>query len=250
MICTFIPRKDTFPAVKKMYCTCSLCITEHSSVTFVGQQGYLWSCWWDCLTMSQRRRLSDADRGRAMAWLQEGVPIREVARRLAVTHSVIQRLRDRFINTGTVEEVRRSGRPRITNVQQDRYVLLMALRDRTATANAIRAQLRATSNVTVSDQTIRNRLHEANLHSRRPAVRPRLTQVHRAARLAWSRRHLAWTRQQWSMVLFTDESRFTMSFTDGRIHVWRRPRERFQDATVREHDRYGGGSIMVALALA
>src|ERR1700729_1374980 len=243
MICTFFTRKETFPEVKQMCCTCSLCITEHNSkftfVTFVGDLGYFFSCWWDCLTMPQRRRLSIRDKWCAIVWFEEGVPIREIARRLAVNQSVIQRLRDRFINTGTVEEARRPGRPRITNVQQDRYVVLMALRDRTATANAMRIQLRATTNVNLSDQTIRNRLHEANLHSRRPAVRPRLTVVHRAARLAWSRRHLAWTRQQWSRVLFTDESRFTMSFNDGRIHVWRRPTERFQDATVREHDRYG-----------
>ena len=29
------------------------------------------------------------------------------------------------------------------------------------------------------------------------------------------------------------------------MNVWRRPGERFADATVREHDRYGGGSVMM-----
>ena len=195
--------------------------------------------------MPPRRRLSDADRGRALGWLQEGVALREVGNRLGVTHSVIQRLRDRFNNTGSVQEPRRSGRPRLTTRRQDHFVVLSSLRSRTATANTLRGQLRAASNITVSDQTIRNRLHEANLRSRRPAVRPPLTPAHRAARLAWARRHLAWTRQQWSRVLFTDESRFTMSFNDGRIRVWRRPGERFNDAVVREHDHFGGGSVMM-----
>ena len=36
-----------------------------------------------------------------------------------------------------------------------------------------------------------------------------------------------------------------MSFNDGRIRVWRRPGERFHDDRVQEHDRYGGGSVMV-----
>ena len=195
--------------------------------------------------MTPRRRLSDADRGRALGWLQEGVALREVGNRLGVTHSVIQRLRDRFNNTGSVQEPRRSGRPRLTTRRQDHFVVLSSLRSRTATANTLRGQLRAASNITVSDQTIRNRLHEANLRSRRPAVRPPLTPAHRAARLAWARRHLAWTRQQWSRVLFTDESRFTMSFNDGRIRVWRRPGERFNDAVVCEHDHFGGGSVMM-----
>lgn len=195
--------------------------------------------------MPPRRRMSDAARGMAIAWLEEGVRLREVARRLAVAHSVIQTLRDRYSETGSVTERRRSGRPRSTTRQQDRFVVLSALRQRTATANALRTQLRAASNVTVSDQTIRNRLREANLRSRRPAVRPVLTRAHRAARLAWARRHLPWTRQQWARVLFTDESRFARSFHDGRTRVWRRQGERYHDVNVMTHDHFGGGSLLV-----
>nr|KAG5698220.1 hypothetical protein BaRGS_024027 [Batillaria attramentaria] len=54
-----------------------------------------------------------------------------------------------------------------------------------------------------------------------------------------------WNRHQWGMVLFPDESRFTLSHFDGRKRVWRRPGERFIDACVQEHDRYGGVSVMV-----
>lgn len=195
--------------------------------------------------MPPRRRLSDAERGMAIAWLQEGVAVREVGRRLRVTHSVIQRLRDRFNTTGRVQEPHRPGRPRLTTRRQDRFVTLAALRNRTATANTLRGQLRAASNVLVSDQTIRNRLREVNMRSRRRAVCPPLTRPQRHARLAWARRHLAWTRQQWSRVLFSDESRYTISFNDGRLRVWRRVGERFIDATVLQHNRHGGGSVMV-----
>ena len=89
------------------------------------------------------------------------------------------------------------------------------------------------------------RLREQGLRSRRLAVQICLAAAHRRRRLAWCRAHVKWTRAQWSQVLFTDESRFTLSFHDGRNRVWRRTGERHQDATIVEHDRYGGGSIMV-----
>jgi len=54
-----------------------------------------------------------------------------------------------------------------------------------------------------------------------------------------------WTARQWSTVCFSDESRFNLRFNDGRIIVCRRPGERYTDATIREHDRFGGGSVMV-----
>lgn len=46
-------------------------------------------------------------------------------------------------------------------------------------------------------------------------------------------------------ILFTDESRFCLDFHDGRRRVWRARGERFADPCVREHDRFGGGSVMV-----
>lgn len=219
--------------------------SEHMSPTFRKERAMGMFVTFTILAMAQRRRLTNVDRWRAMAWLQDDVGLREVARRLGVAHSVIQTVRDRYNATGSVAEQRRSGRPRCTTRRQDRFVVALALRQRTITASAIRTQLRAATNVIVSDQTIRNRLRDADLHARRPVIRPVLAPAHRAARLAWARRHVTWTRHQWSRVLFTDESRFTRSFTDGRNRVWRRPRERYHDANVLEHDRYGGGSVMV-----
>lgn len=166
-------------------------MSEHSSASFERLVG-IYACLCDTFaTMPQRQRLSHVDQRRAIAWLQEGVGVREVGRRLAVSHSVIQTLRDRYNQTGSVAERRRPGRPRATTRQQDRFVVLSALRQRTATANTLMRHLRAASNVTISDQTVRNRLREANLRSRRPAVRSVLTPAHRAAPLAWARRHLA-----------------------------------------------------------
>ena len=64
-------------------------------------------------------------------------------------------------------------------------------------------------------------------------------------RLAWARDHVTWTQNDWAPVLFTDESRFCVDFTDRRARVWRMPNERFAPVCVAEHDQFGGGSVMV-----
>ena len=64
-------------------------------------------------------------------------------------------------------------------------------------------------------------------------------------RLAWARDHVTWTQNDWAPVLFTVESRFCVGFTDRRARVWRMPNERFAPVCVAEHDRFGGGSVMV-----
>lgn len=169
-----------------------------------------------------------------------------VARWLAITHSVIQRLRDCFANTGSPSESRQPGRPWATTRQQEWFVVLTLLKNRTATASAFRMQsLQAGKNVHVSDQMICNRLQAGNLRSTWPAVRPCLTQAYRALDLALAQRHLVWIRRQWSRVLFTDKSSFTLSFSDGRTCVWRPTGKHFYDAMVREHNCYGSRSFMM-----
>ena len=64
-------------------------------------------------------------------------------------------------------------------------------------------------------------------------------------RLAWARDHVTWTQNDWAPVLFTDESRFCVDFTDRLARVWRMPNEHFAPVCVAEHDRFGGGSVMV-----
>ena len=97
----------------------------------------------------------------------------------------------------------------------------------------------------MSVQTVRNRLHSAGLRARRPYVGVPLSQRHRQARLAWTRQHRRWTNQQWATVLFTDESRFLLDMLDRRRRLWRRIGERYANCAIVEHDRYGGGSLMV-----
>lgn len=195
--------------------------------------------------MPPRRKLGDFDRTRAIAWMQDGVAAREVARRLAVSHSVIIRLRQRHQATGSVQERPRAGRPKKTTQREDRYIRIQALQRRTTTANTIRHHLRGATNTAVSSQTVRRRLHAANIRARRPVKKPKLTAGHRASRLAWCRAHEPWTRAQWGQVLFTDESRFMISPKDGRVRVWRRPGEQLMNNTLMEVTPFGGGSVMV-----
>lgn len=102
-----------------------------------------------------------------------------------------------------------------------------------------------TTGTLVSDQTIRNRLHEDQQHSRRPVTCTKLTGTHRANRLRFARQHLEWGMEEWRNVLFTDECKVKFSSDDRRTRVWRISGERFSDPCIHERDRYGGPNVMV-----
>ena len=94
----------------------------------------------------------------------------------------------------------------------------------------------------ISKQKVRNNPHEFGLIARRPAIRVPLTRQHVHDRLDFARTHVI---GEWAPVLFTDESRFCLDFTDRRQLVWRMSKERFDELNVAEHDHYGNGLVMV-----
>jgi hypothetical protein len=82
-----------------------------------------------------------------------------------VSQSVISRLWNRFQHTGNVAERPRSGHPRKMTVCQDRYLSNMAKQQRFQSAVRLNSDFRTATGVRVSSQTVRNRLHTANLRA-------------------------------------------------------------------------------------
>ena len=97
-----------------------------------------------------RRKLSILDRGRALARLNDGVSMREVARRMQVSHSDIQRLQERFRATGSATDQPRFGRPCCSSRQDDRLLRISTLRDQSITPITLRCQLMNAASVNVS----------------------------------------------------------------------------------------------------
>ncbi|GFV29694.1 transposable element Tcb2 transposase [Trichonephila clavipes] len=70
-------------------------------------------------------------------------------------------------------------------------------------------------------------------------------QQHRTAHLQWCREHHNWTEQDWACVLFSEESRFSLSSDCRRQLIWRESGTAYRPENIQEKDRYPTCSIMV-----
>ena len=196
-----------------------------------------------CLSLLREMvRLSQLDRGRAIALILQGRSQRDVAQQFGVHESTISRLVQRLRATGRLTDRPRSGRPRVTTQRQDRRVRLIHLRNRLRTATETAREVIGTHGRRVCPRTVRNRLREFDLRPRRPYAQATSTPHAMAGAHAPNRFRLA----DWRRVMFRDESRFSLQQSDRRQRVYRRLGERYSDACVLEVDRFGGGgSVMV-----
>ncbi|GFX17896.1 transposable element Tcb2 transposase [Trichonephila clavipes] len=72
-----------------------------------------------------------------------------------------------------------------------------------------------------------------------------LTTAHRRRRSQWCREHRNWRDNEWGRVLFTDESRFSLSSDSHRILIWRERGSRNHPSNNIERDKYGGRGVLV-----
>lgn len=189
--------------------------------------------------------LTSEEIAQALALIQDGRSQRYAARALNIAESTLRDAIRRHRETGLLTRRPGSGRPRATTRRDDRFVQLYSLRNRAASAVATTQRLRAVRGVDVSAETVRRRLREYGLAAYRPAQGPLLTAQHKRERLQFAQDHLNWTVEDWSNVLFTDESRFALFMSDGRQMIYRRRGERYAPSNFAQNVQFGGGSIMV-----
>ncbi|GFV32582.1 transposable element Tcb1 transposase [Trichonephila clavipes] len=180
--------------------------------------------------------------GRIIGKMEEG---RSVTAEFGIAHSIVSRLWRQFQTTGTAIRGFSSGRLRGMTPADDRYVVLQARRNRRQTAGEIARQTTQATGRPISRFTVARGLHGGVLFARRPVRCVPLTPVHRRRRFLWCREHRNWRDNEWGRVLFTDESKFSLSRDSHRVLIWRERGSRNHPSNIIERDRYGGRGVLV-----
>ena len=96
------------------------------------------------------------------------------------------------------------------------------------TATDLRDHLNRFLQRQVSRSTGVRRLHAAPNYSRIARRKTLIRAGNRTLRITWTTRTRNWTvDNNWRQIVFSDESRFNLSFDDGRVQCWRTNEEAY-----------------------
>ncbi|GFW00976.1 transposable element Tcb1 transposase [Trichonephila clavipes] len=99
-------------------------------------------------------------------------------------------------------------------------------------------QLFSATGTMSSRQTVYTRLGHIGLYALRPVRCVPLTATLYRLRLTWNREYVLWTPQQWSCVMFSDESMFILKSDSRWTLIWRSPGTRYHQENTIERYRY------------
>lgn len=125
---------------------------------------------------------------------------------------------------GQLSGRQKCGRKRCTSWRDDRSLEKMVRKGPFKNVGELHKDW-TQAGVAASRETTRRRMLDMGFKCRIPVVKPLLTSKQRQRRLTWAREKKDWTVGQWSKVLFSDESKFCISFGNKGPRVWRKTGE-------------------------
>ena len=139
----------------------------------------------------------------------------ECANKLKISKSSVSMWIKRYRETGTVDDIPKAGRPRLTTKKQDERIVQVASSLECHSATEIAKKV-TRFKVHVSPRTITRRVTEKGMVYGSTLAKPLLSAKNRKKRLEWTKNLLA---DSWDNVVFTDEATFRIYGVKKK--VWR-----------------------------
>jgi transposase len=165
-----------------------------------------------------------------------GMTARQIARELNITRRQVQYAKD---HPPTPEK--RSGRPSVLTSEEVDEIEAWVCSSKEARRTRWDGIPQALG-LDHSHYTIRRALRKRGFCRRVARRKPPISEVNRLARLAWAEEHVNWTREQWSKVLWTDET-WQNGSRHTKMWVTRRTGEEYDPTCIWTRTQRRGGFL-------
>lgn len=169
---------------------------------------------------------------------------REIAQKVLISRNTVHSIIAKYKSTKCIANMWGRGRKRKTTANADRVIQRKVKVNRRKSALSIKAELKTELGLTISESTIRRRLHDVGFYGRVARKKPYVSKENRAKRLIYAKTYLEKPIGYWNDVLWSDESKFNLFGSDGKVMVWRTTKEEMDPKCTVPTVKHGGGSVM------
>ncbi len=136
------------------------------------------------------------------------------------------------------------GRKCLVDVRGQRRMDRLVRDDRKTTVTQITTRYNQGMQYTISERTTRRTLKQMDYSSRRSHRVPLQSVKNRKQRLRFTQVRQNWIIEDWKNVAWSDEPRFLLRHSDGRVRIWRKEHESM-DLSCLVSMVQAGGDVMV-----
>ena len=166
---------------------------------------------------------------------------REIACKVLIPCSSVNYMITKYKPMKCIGNMIGRGRKRKTTIHTDRIIQRKIKTDRRKSSTSVKAELQTELNITISETTIRRRAHEIGLYGRVARKKPYLNKANRGKRLVYARTYRGKPLGFWNNVIWSDESKFNLFGSYGKVMVWRSIKEELKPRCTVPTVKHGRG---------
>lgn len=190
-------------------------------------------------------QLTSEERAQVLALYCAGWTQIQLAKHFKISQAAISKILKRTKDSKFFAHKRGNGRPKKVSTAIGNDILKKIRETPTISLRKLGKCMETNHKIGLSHNTVRNFLNERNYFAFSPAKKPLLRPIHVNKRLELAKQFLFMNEEEIKKIIFTDESKFNLFYSDGRVSVWREPGTRLESRNLRPTIKHGGGSVMI-----
>lgn len=176
---------------------------------------------------------------------KDGLSVRKIGEKTKIPKSTVARTIKKYLETGSLERKPNSGRRKSLDLQDITFLKKEVSKNPRISSESLKKMLKDVRKTVVCSKTIRNALNSVGLHGRSACKKPLISKKNKMIRKRIAKEWFYKNKNFWKGVVFSDECKFNLFESDGKVNVWRAKNTRYSVENLIPTVKYKGGSVMV-----
>ncbi|KAG0418638.1 Transposable element Tcb1 transposase [Dictyocoela roeselum] len=191
------------------------------------------------------KQLTVAERAIIIGLFQGGKSQVEIAKKTKVSESTVSRTIKKYAKTNTLQHLRGNGRPEVISIKDSKILDGLISKNPNTSLRKMSSELMNKGGTRLSYSTVKRHLNKKQIFAFSPIKKPLLKDNHKKVRFEHSKNFMFMENEEIKRIIFSDESKFNLFYSDGKVSVWREKGTGLFEKNLSPTVKHGGGSIMV-----